>query len=118
MSQETIAERIRAAREERNITQKALAGLVNKTAANISDIERTNVHVNADDLELIAQALQKPIEYFFNEVLGESEIEKVIYLLRQQSEEAQQQSAEFINAWLAVDNLKQNIIPNVQKGVV
>jgi transcriptional regulator with XRE-family HTH domain len=60
-----IGSRVRSAREESGITQEQLAKTVYKSRVNISNIERGEVAVAADDLSLIAHVLEKPITYFF-----------------------------------------------------
>ena len=55
MNNQKIAERTKQARKERNFTQAELAERLNRTASNISDIERSWVQVSAVDLYIIAQ---------------------------------------------------------------
>jgi transcriptional regulator with XRE-family HTH domain len=66
-----ISERIREARRERSKSQQDLAHFLYKTGKVISDIERGRVHVDLFDLSLIAEALDKPISYFFPPFLTE-----------------------------------------------
>lgn len=107
--QKIISERILKARKERKLTQKELARLVGKQATNISDIETGRVQVSAVDLYAIAQALGKPIEYFYGVISENSEVEDVVFALRQQSPEAQQKSVQIMKAWNTMHALLQKI---------
>ena len=60
-----VREKIKAAREQLELSQVELGKSVYKTGAAISDIERGRVQVTVSDLALLAAALQKPITYFF-----------------------------------------------------
>ncbi len=66
-----ISERIREARNERSMSQQDLGRFLYKTGKVVSDIERGRVHVDLFDLSLIAEALDKPISYFFPPFLTE-----------------------------------------------
>lgn len=79
-----IVSRIRAARSERGYTQKDLADHLNKTQATISDLERGKVQISASELYEIAIYLNKPIEYFFGEEVGDKEIQDIVAVLRRQ----------------------------------
>lgn len=60
-----VREKIKAAREQLELSQVELGKSIYKTGAAVSDIERGRVQVTVSDLALIAAALQKPITYFF-----------------------------------------------------
>ncbi|MBI1800739.1 MAG: helix-turn-helix transcriptional regulator [Chloroflexi bacterium] len=60
-----IRERIRQARLDRELSQEHLARSLEKTRVAVSDLERGRVCPNAADLAVIADALQKPITYFY-----------------------------------------------------
>ncbi len=77
-----IAQRIRAARLQRTLTQKDLADKFGKTSAAISDIERGKTQITAADLIIFAELLVKPIEYFYGEDFGDPEIEDIIAMIR------------------------------------
>jgi len=77
-----IAQRIRAARLQRNLTQQDLAKKFGKTSAAISDIERGKTQITAADLIIFAELLMKPIEYFYGEDFGDPEIEDIIAMIR------------------------------------
>ena len=60
-----ISERIKQAREERNMSQEELAKRIYKNRVTISDYERGRTQVSASDLQQIAYALEKPITFFY-----------------------------------------------------
>lgn len=60
-----ISERIKQAREERNMSQEELAKAIYKNRVTISDYERGRTQVGASDLQHIAYALEKPITFFY-----------------------------------------------------
>lgn len=82
-----IVARIRAARSERGYTQKDLADHLNKTQATVSDLERGKVQISASELYDIALYLNKPIEYFYGEEVGDKEIQDMVAVLRKQPAE-------------------------------
>ncbi len=82
---ETIVSLIRAARNERGITQKELADHLGKTQATMSDLERGKVQVSASDLYQISLYLSKPIEYFYGEETGNKEIQDFVAILQSES---------------------------------
>jgi transcriptional regulator with XRE-family HTH domain len=82
---DTIVSLIRAARNERGITQKQLAHRLGKTQATMSDLERGKVQVSASELYQIADYLNKPIEYFYGYETGNKEIQDIIAILRKQT---------------------------------
>ena len=60
-----VGARIRAAREERGLTQRGLASRTKRRQATISDYERGMMQPDATTLVLLAEALEKPVTYFF-----------------------------------------------------
>jgi len=60
-----MGKKVRAARAEAGITQGALAEMVGRRQATISDIEHGKKEMGLSTLVLIAAALEKPITYFF-----------------------------------------------------
>ena len=60
-----IGIQIKTARDDRNMTQEELAKKTHKSRVNISNVERGEVAIAADDLALIAYALDKAITSFF-----------------------------------------------------
>jgi transcriptional regulator with XRE-family HTH domain len=77
-----IASFITQGRKERNISQKQLAVILKRTTSAISQLEKGKVKISASDLSLIADVLNKPIEYFYGENLGGEEIQDFIAVLR------------------------------------
>lgn len=105
MNNEEIAGKIRQARKERGLTQSELAELLNRTASNISDIERNRVQVSAVDLYLIAKYLTKPIEYFFGDEFRENDIQDLIAFVRKQSPEVRKESIQTIKSILSMQEI-------------
>jgi transcriptional regulator with XRE-family HTH domain len=62
-----LGERIKAAREERRITQQVLADVLEVNRAVISDWENGKTSPNLDRMDVLAAFLRKPISYFFTE---------------------------------------------------
>ncbi len=60
-----IAKRIRLARVERGWNQSTLAEAIASNQKYISRVESGKLNMSIDRLNQIAQALNKPIEYFF-----------------------------------------------------
>jgi transcriptional regulator with XRE-family HTH domain len=96
----SIAQRIRAARLQRDLTQQDLAEKFNKTSAAISDIERGKTQITASDLILFADLLSKPIEYFYGEDFGDVEIEDIIALMRRLPPETRKQQLPLMTMYL------------------
>lgn len=63
----TVAKRIRVARAELGISQSELAEELGLTQNSVSKWESGKVSIGVDTLALIAEALHKPITYFFQE---------------------------------------------------
>jgi len=95
-----IAQRIRAARLQRDFTQQDLADKFNKTSAAMSDIERGKTQISAADLILFSEFLGKPIEYFFGEDFSDSDIEDVIALMRRLPPETRKQQLPLMTMFL------------------
>ncbi len=56
---------IKAARDERQMTQEELAEKTDHSRVNISNMERGEVDIAADALTFISYVLEKPITYFY-----------------------------------------------------
>lgn len=95
-----IAQRLRAARLQRNLTQQDLAEKFNKTSAAISDIERGKTQITAADLVIFSELLAKPIEYFYGEDFSDSDIEDVIALMRRLPPETRKQQLPLMTMFL------------------
>ncbi len=63
-----IGMRVRAARQKRRLTQERLGEMVGKTAESISNIERGHVLPPLDTLHSIAQHLDVPMGFFFEDM--------------------------------------------------
>lgn len=92
-----IVSRIRAARSEKGLTQKDLADHLEKTQATISDLERGKVQVSASELYEIAGLLNKPIEYFYGEEVGDKEIQDLVAVLRKSPPKERMGTLQIIN---------------------
>ncbi len=103
-NQEIVA-RIKEARRQRNMTQQQLAALLGKTAAAVSDMERGKVQVSASDLSILANTLNKPIEFFYGEEIGDSDIQDLVAVMRKQPHEARQQSIETTKMLLRLQSM-------------
>lgn len=62
---EALGQRIREAREERGFSQKRLADRIERRQAAISDMENGRMQPDATTLVVLAEALEKPVTYFF-----------------------------------------------------
>jgi len=115
MNNQKIAERTKQTRKERSFTQAELAELLNRTASNISDIERSRVQVSAVDLYLIAQFLNKPIEYFYGEEYRENDIQDLVAVIRKQPPEARKDSIQTTKLLLSMQQLGDKLQGNDKK---
>ncbi|WKZ39858.1 MAG: helix-turn-helix transcriptional regulator [Anaerolineales bacterium] len=104
-----IVSRIRAARSEKGLTQKDLADYLGKTQATISDLERGKVQVSASELYDIASYLNKPIEYFYGEEIGDKEIQDMIAVLRKTPPEHRRATLEITNMILQMQNISDDV---------
>lgn len=87
-----IADKIKRAREERNFTQKQVANVLGlKTSNAISEIERGKVNISAADLFLLAEFFNKPLMYFFGYDFGNNEIEDMIAILEQLTQQEREE---------------------------
>lgn len=108
-----IAQRIRAARIQRNLTQQDLAEKFDKTSAAISDIERGKTQISASDLILFSELLAKPIEYFFGEDFHDSDIEDIIAMMRRLPPETRKQQLPMMTMFLRMAEI-QNEMQNTE----
>jgi transcriptional regulator with XRE-family HTH domain len=76
------ARRIILTRECRPFAREFLVIRSDRAAASISDLECGKAEVSAADLKLIADFLERPIEYFYGEDFGGKDNEDLIALLR------------------------------------
>lgn len=63
-----VGMKVKAARLKRGLTQERLAELIEKTAESISNIERGHVLPPLDTLQSLAQRLDMPMGYFFEDM--------------------------------------------------
>lgn len=73
---ETISRRIRVARVERGLNQSDLAELLGITPQGVTKLESGKIDVRVETLSRVAEALHKPIAYFFEEFEIESKKEQ------------------------------------------
>lgn len=104
-----IVARIRAARSERGLTQKDLADHLKKTQASISDLENGKVQVSASDLYDIALLLNKPIEYFYGEEVGDKEIQDMVAVLRKQEPKQRIATLQITNMLLQMQTMSDEV---------
>jgi len=64
--------RIRVAREASTMSRARLADMIKVTARSIWNWEQGRYFPDADELPALAAALQKPVEWFFEELDAES----------------------------------------------
>lgn len=63
-----VGMQVRAARKKRGLTQERLGEMVGKTAESISNIERGHVLPPLDTLQGLAQHLDVPMGFFFEDL--------------------------------------------------
>ncbi len=104
-----IAQRIRAARLQRNLTQQDLADKLNKTAAAVSDIERGKTQITANDLITFSELLGKPIEYFFGEDFGGEDIADISAVIRRLPPDLRKQQLPMLMMMLRMFEINANM---------
>lgn len=62
---EAVGQRIREAREERDLSQVQLANRIDRRQAAVSEMENGNMQPDATTLVVMAEVLEKPVTYFF-----------------------------------------------------
>ncbi|PKO02219.1 MAG: hypothetical protein CVU43_08875 [Chloroflexi bacterium HGW-Chloroflexi-5] len=110
MNNEEIAKIMKETRKEKGMTQSEIAYVLDKTPATVSDIERGKIQISASDLYKIANALNKPIEYFFGESFESDEIENLVFIIRKQPQEQQKKIVEQTRMLLSLDAFQQMAI--------
>lgn len=110
-----IAQRIRAARLQRNFTQQDLADKFNKTSATISDIERGKTQITAADLIIFSELLAKPIEYFFGEDFRDTDIQDVIAIMRRLPPETRKQQLPLMTMFLRMAEINNEMQDTTDK---
>lgn len=71
-NQYLIGKRIKASREEANLTQEELGKKIGYSAMGISYFEKGLRKIKTDDLEKISKVLNKPVSYFLQSMMGYS----------------------------------------------
>lgn len=104
-----IAQRIRAARLQRNLTQQDLADKLNRTAAAISDIERGKTQITANDLITFSELLGKPIEFFFGEDFGGDDIADISAVIRRLQPDLRKQQLPMLMMMLRMFEINANM---------
>ena len=85
---EIIGGKIAEAREQRGLKQSDLADYLGlKSSQAVSEIERGKVNISAADLYKLANLLNKPIMYFYDEDFGGKRIDDVIVMIKNLSDE-------------------------------
>lgn len=84
MDNQAIAERIKKAREDRNFTQMKVATFLGKKSPNaISELERGNVNITAEDIFKLSHLFNKPIMYFYGQDYPEDYTEDIFGIIEQ-----------------------------------
>jgi len=107
MNNKEIAEIVQKTRKDKRLTQRDIALVLDKTPATVSDIERGKIQISAADLYKIANALNKPIEYFFGESFESQEIEDLVFIIRKQSVDQQKKIVEQTRMLLSLEAFQQ-----------
>ncbi len=114
MKNDDIAKIMRETRKQKGLTQGDIANVLDKTPSTVSDIERGKIQISASDLFKIANALNKPIEYFFGESYETEEIQDLVFIIRKQSRESQQKIIEQTKMLLSLTAFQQ-IVTNKER---
>jgi transcriptional regulator with XRE-family HTH domain len=85
-----LGERIRKARERLGISQEELAKRIERDQRGVSLYESGQRKIFAVDLPRIAQALEVPISYFFDESLSDTEAKVLSEFQQLPSKQAQE----------------------------
>lgn len=94
MDRQVLGERIRAARDRKNLSQERLALLVGKDQRAISEIEAGTRKLPANDLPAFATALEVPLLYFFEGEVTPDDLDRAMLdVFGQISSDALKQSA-------------------------
>jgi transcriptional regulator with XRE-family HTH domain len=70
-----LGERIRLAREARGLSQEQLAELIARDQRSVSEYENGKRRIYAHDLPTIAQALEIPLVYLFQDALSNDDLD-------------------------------------------
>lgn len=78
MEPRQIGERIRHAREARQLSQEQLAEMISRDQRSVSEYESGKRRIYAHDLPNIARALNVPLLYFYEDVFSEAEFDAAL----------------------------------------
>jgi transcriptional regulator with XRE-family HTH domain len=106
MDNQSISKKIREARMARGMTQADLAKQLYKTVSNISAMERGQVKISAENLYEIAQIVDKPIDFFFDQETASTSPagrNSIFIDLSILPPEEAQKLAELVNSYIALE---------------
>lgn len=109
MKNDDIAKKVKETRKMRGLTQSDVAKVLNKTSATVSDIERGKIQISASDLFKIANVLNKPIEFFFGDEFSNEYIQDLVFLIRKQPLERQEEIIQQTKMLLSLTAFQQSI---------
>ena len=78
MEMTELGQRIRKAREARGLSQEEFAARISRDQGAVSEYENGRRRLWATDLPLIAQALDMPLSYFYEERLSPEGLETML----------------------------------------
>ena len=107
-----IGDRMRRAREQRGWTQSELAEQLGKNATTVSNYENGNRAIRVTELPQLAQVLQVPIAYFFEESAVELTEEMLAALAQQRppDDALMQELVQLLTAYLeAVTEIRSDL---------
>ena len=114
MENDEIAHIVSRARKSKGLTQNEMANILNKAPATISDMERGKIQISAADLYKIANALNKPIEFFYGDEFGNENIQELVFLIRKQPKEYQEKIIEQTKMFLSLAVFQEMMAGNKQ----
>jgi len=109
MNNDDIAKKVKETRKMRGLTQSDIANVLDKTPATVSDMERGKIQISASDLFKIANALNRPVEYFFGDDYGNEEMQDLIFVIRKQPLESQAKVFEYVKMMLSLESFQEMV---------
>jgi transcriptional regulator with XRE-family HTH domain len=73
MNLKELGFKIQMAREERNMSQEELAHAIGCSQSALSNYEKGKRHIYLEQLEKLSAALHKPLDYFVDNINGETQ---------------------------------------------
>jgi len=92
-----IGNRIRLAREQKGISQEELAALISKRQYAVSEYEAGKRRIFANDLPAIADALEVPVAFFFEDTPVDEEEELLSEFRRLPNKETRSFAVQFLH---------------------